>query len=251
MQKNRLKLNAGKTEVLVLRNKCDKAPSPATIPLQPDEPEVTTCSSVRNLGIWFDTTSSMSAHVSKIIQACYYQLNNLWRIRRRLTKELRIQLVHTLIHSRLDYGNGLLFGLKKEDLKRLQKVQNSAVRFVCCSSSRRGVTKLRKDLHFLPVDMRITFKICLLTYKCLNGLAPPYLSEMLTLRKPKEKTVRLDSDRTLLERTFNTKYRSTESAFSVCAPTLWNKLPRPVREAETPFTFKKMLKTHLFSLAYN
>ena len=193
----------------------------------------------------------MSAHVSKIIQACHYQLINLWRIRRRLTKELRIQLVHMLIHSRLDYGNALLFGIKKEDIKRLQKIQNSAVRFVFCSKGRRGVTRMRKDLHFLPVEMRIKFKIGLLTYKCLHGLAPPYLSEMLSFRKQKVKAMRADCDHTLLERPFNTKYHSTESAFSICAPKLWNGLPREIREAETPSSFKKMLKTHLFGLSFS
>ena len=250
MQQNHLKLNASKTEVLVLNNKCDRTPKPVAITLDPNEQGVEPCTSARNLGIWFDATSSMSVHVSKIIQACHFQLTNLWRIRKRLTKELRVQLVHALIHSRLDYGNALLFGLNKHDLHRLQKIQNSAVRFVYGAKGRRGVTKMRKELHFLPVEMRITFKICFLVYKCLRGMAPSYLSDQLTFRKQKSKQVRLDADRTLLERTYNTKYKSTDRAFSICAPKLWNALPREVRETETPAVFKTSLKTHLFGIAY-
>ena len=251
MKDNHLKLNAGKTEVLILNNKSDKIPNPADIALDPDECAVEPSTSVRNLGIWFDSTSSMSAHVSKVIQSCYYQLTNLWRIRKRLTKELRVQLVHSLIHSRLDYGNAHLYGLKQRDLQRLQKVQNCATRFVFGSRGRSGVSKLRKQLHFLPIEQRIVFKICLLAFKCLRGLAPPYLAEQLSFRKLKPRQLRLDADRTLLEKPFKTKYRSTESAFSVCAPKLWNSLPREIRETETLDLFKTSLKTHLFGIAYS
>ena len=251
MKDNHLKLNAGKTEVLILNNKSDKIPNPAAIALDPDECAVEPSTSVRNLGIWFDSTSSMSAHVSKVIQSCYYQLTNLWRIRKRLTKELRVQLVHSLIHSRLDYGNAHLYGLKQRDLQRLQKVQNCATRFVFGSRGRSGVSKLRKQLHFLPIEQRIVFKICLLAFKCLRGLAPPYLAEQISFRKLKPRQLRLDADRTLLEKPFKTKYRSTESAFSVCAPKLWNSLPREIRETENLELFKTSLKTHLFGIAYS
>ena len=56
---------------------------------------------------------------------------------------------------------------------------------------------------------------------------------------------------TLLEKPFKTKYRSTESAFSVCAPKLWNSLPREIRETENLELFKTSLKTHLFGIAYS
>ena len=41
---------------------------------------------------------------------------------------------------------------------------------------------IMKSLHWLPVSQRITFKICLLIYKALNGLAPIYLSDLLVPR---------------------------------------------------------------------
>ena len=250
MGENFLKLNPSKTEVLVLTNKADKSPIPETLSLDPDEEDFKVAETARNLGIWFDSKLSMSEHISRTVRACWAQLSNLWRIGSRLTRQTKIQLVHTLIHSRLDYGNALLKQATKEDINRLQKVQNSAVRFINNHKRRRGVTKLRRELHFLPVNARIDFKILLLTYKCINGLAPPYLRDLITPRKQTGHNLRKDNDPTLLEKTFSSKYRHTRAAFSLNAPKLWNGLPRGIRESSTVEMFKTRLKTHLFRLAY-
>ena len=192
----------------------------------------------------------MSTHVSRTVQSCWSQLANLGRIRKGLSVELKTQLVHSLVHSRLDFGNGILVGISKRDLQRLQKVQNSATRFIYGSKGRRGVTEMRMKLHFLPVEQRIEFKICLLVYKCLHGLAPEYLSDMIQRRQQKTRKVRLDDDPTLLEKRHDTKYLTTQKAFSVCGPKLWNKLPKSLREVSSLENFKKMLKSHLFTVAY-
>ena len=250
MKVNYLKLNANKTEVLIMHHKVDKTPNPTEIELQKDEP-ITPCLQARNLGVWFDSTLSMSSHISNIVKACNIQLMNLWRIAKKLSMSLKIKLVNTLIHSRLDYCNGLLYGASKKDLNRLQKIQNSAVRFIYGTRKRRGVTQKRRNLHFLPIQSRIQFKICLLTYKCLNGLAPPYMNNLISRRQPKEHALRVDNDPTILQQNFSHKYKSTEKAFSICAPKLWNSLPRTIREASSVDAFKKLLKTHLFIAAYN
>ena len=70
-------------------------------------------------------------------------------------------------------------GISLKDLGRLQKVQNSAVRFIFGRGKRAHTTQLLKKVHFLPVKYRIDFKIALLTYKCLNNLAPEYLKELV------------------------------------------------------------------------
>ena len=140
-------------------------------------------------------------------------------------------------------------GITKENLGKLQKVQNAAARFINGQRQWRGTTQLRKALHFLPVNERIKFKTCVLVYKCLNGLAPDYLSERICRRKKKVVSLRADEDDLLLDIP-NTRYRSTERAFRVAGPRLWNKLPRNLRESETLTCFKKGLKTALFAQAF-
>ena len=249
MTQNLLKLNADKTEIMILNNKWDKTTTPETVAVVHGE-DTGVSSSAKNLGVIFDSELTMSNHVSKVVQACNLHLVNLWRIGNKLTKKQKTLLVNTLIHSRLDYCNGLFIGLREADMKRLQKVQNSATRFVYGQRSRQGATNLRKKSHFLPVRHRIEYKVCLMVYNALNDRAPDYIKQLLQRRKPKAKSLRVDEDETRLVE-FHSKYKFTEKAFKYAAPKIWNKLPKGIRTVETVERFKKSLKTHLFSLAYD
>jgi len=78
--------------------------------------------------------------------------------------------------SRLDYCNSLLAGVPQVILDRLQSVMNAAARVLCSVGRRAHVSDLlRNRLHRLRVPQRIQFKLCLLMYKALLGMAPDYL----------------------------------------------------------------------------
>ncbi len=111
------------------------------------------------------------------------------------------------------------------------------------------ITQIRKDLHWLPVEQRIQFKILLLTYKALNGKAPEYLSKLL--ERPDQPYGLRSKSKDLLStgpKTKNEKYG--DRAFRKASPSLWNKLPLHIRQAESLGVFKKKLKTHLFEKGY-
>jgi hypothetical protein len=106
------------------------------------------------------------------------------------------------------------------------------------------VTPYLKTLHWLPVHLRIEFKLLLLTYKILNGLAPAYLCDLI-VRKKLPRELRSSSICDLkVPRSRTTSYG--DRAFSVAAPKLWNALPPEIRDAPTLTMFKSVLKTHLF-----
>ena len=102
-------------------------------------------------------------------------------------------------------------------------------------------------LHWLPIRQCITFKICVLTYKLLHGQGPGYLQDFLHYKHSNSsRSLRSPMDQSLLEiprtkcKTFATR------SFSVAAPTLWNNLPKDLRESNTLLSFKRNLKTHLY-----
>ncbi len=73
----------------------------------------------------------------------------------------------------------MLAGASKATLNKLQVVQNSAARILTRTRMRDHITPVLESLHWLPVSFRVDFKILMLTYKALHGLAPQYLSELL------------------------------------------------------------------------
>ena len=89
-------------------------------------------------------------------------------------------LIHAFVTSKLDYCNSLLSGLSQNQIQRLQYVQNSAARLLTGTRKYNSITPILRELHWLPVAERIHFKILLLTFKSLNGMAPFYLNELLS-----------------------------------------------------------------------
>ena len=104
-------------------------------------------------------------------------------IRSFLTNEAAAQLVHSFVTSRLDYGNSLLYGIDGASLDKLQRLQNTAARIVSLTKKYDHITPVLKQLHWLPVRLRIKFKIILLAFKALNDLAPSYLKSLLDVKQ--------------------------------------------------------------------
>lgn len=82
------------------------------------------------------------------------------------------------------YCNAVLAGMSNSILTKIQFVQNSAARILSRSRSRDHITPVLEALHWLPIKFRIDFKILMLTYKALHGLAPTYLSDLLSFYTP-------------------------------------------------------------------
>ena len=110
------------------------------------------------------------------------------------------------------------------------------------------IRPVRSSLHWLPIKHRIDFKILLITYKALNGLAPQYLNELLLHYTPLRPLRSQNSGNLIIPRI--SKSTAGGRSFSYLVPKLWNNLPNIVREADTLLQFKSRLKTHLFNLAY-
>ncbi len=157
-------------------------------------------------------------------------------------------VIHAFITSRLDYCNSLYVGLDQSSLQRLQLVQNAAAQLLTGTKKYEHITPVLASLHWLPVRFRIEFKILLIVFKILHGLALAYLSELLHVHTPvralrSSNQVLLDVPRARLK-------NKDDRAFSVVAPNLWNRLPVHIRTAQSVGIFKSFLKTHLNSLAF-
>ena len=192
----------------------------------------------------------MSSHVTSLCTNVTYHLRNITRIRRFLDRDSCHHIIRSLVLSRLDYANAILLGSKASDISKLQKLQNWAAKLIFCANKSDHATPFIHQLHWLNINNRIKFKILVIVYKCLNGLCPSYLTSFLSLYAPERTGLRSSTDTTRLAvHTIHprTLKSAADRSFSFVAPQLWNTLSASLRSAASIHTFKKGLKTHLYT----
>ena len=128
---------------------------------------------------FLDSEFNLDSHINAKTKACYAQLHSISKIRKYLSVEAAKTIVHAFVTSRLDNLNSILANPQKNQVTRLQKIQNSAARLVLRQNKYCHITPLLRSLHWLPVAQRIEFKILLLVFKCYLGQAPSYLQSLI------------------------------------------------------------------------
>jgi len=76
---------------------------------------------VRLLGVTISSDLSLDIHVSTICSTCFYWLRQIRRLRRSLDTDSAAALVQTLIASRIDYCNTVLYGAPSTVTDRFQR----------------------------------------------------------------------------------------------------------------------------------
>jgi len=130
---------------------------------------------------------------------------------------------------------------------RFQSVLNAAARLVFSANRSAHVTPLIRELHWLRVPERIQFRLCVLTYRCLNGTAPQYLREFILPASSRSSRRQLRATESISLLVLST-CRTTigDHAFPVVTARAWNSLPQRVRAASSIVSFRQELKTCLF-----
>ena len=205
---------------------------------------------VRNLGVLLDDELTMKKHINKVVSACFFQLRRLRQIRRLVGEDVTSQLVSSFVISRLDYCNSVLYGLPRSALEPLQRVLNAAARLICSLSPRDHVTTALQRLHWLPIEYRIKYKLCLLMHLIHIGRAPSYLSDIVHKVSSLGRHYTLRSADTLLYVKPRTRTKFGERAFQFAGPDVWNSLPVNLQQVTDTNSFKKLLKTVMFARAY-
>ena len=145
-------------------------------------------------------------------------------------------------------GSTVLAGLPKQLLYRLQSIQNAAAWLVFASLRNDNITlPLLHSLHWLRVAERITFRLAVLTYRCLYGSAPEYMTSSLQSISgihTRQQLRSASSSDLMVPRTI----RSTigERSFQSAAASTWNALSHSIRSSTSVLQFRSRLKTELF-----
>ena len=147
MFSNKLKLNTDKTEFLILRSKY-RANNISIKSLRVGNDIIDESKSAKNLGVHIDNELLFERHVISICKACYMQIAAIWKIRKCINEDTAKILVNALVVSKLDYCNGLLYGLPVYLIHKLQMVLNSAARLVTLTPKANHITPILRKLHW-------------------------------------------------------------------------------------------------------
>ena len=203
---------------------------------------------IKNLGILIDPTLQFNIQTKSLSQSINYILHNLRTIRPFINFNTAKLLATSFILPRLDYCNSCLYASSQSIINKLQRLQNSAIRFIfnITKYSRQHISPLRTKLHWLPIKSRIIYKIALTIHLATHLNTPDYLANLLT------------PNTTIYEQRHINKFKlktpvllhltsSQHKSFSIHAPKIWNDLPHHIRSIDSTVTFKSKLKTYLFA----
>lgn len=137
-------------------------------------------------------------------------------------------VVQALVTSRLDYGNILYLGAKKEVLRKLQVVQNSAARLLCQIPKTASISGSVQDLHWLKVANRVKFKALSYMFKIKSGTAPQYLQDLVHPYQPPRLLCSTTQGKFLVPKIKLS--RMGGRSFACLGPTLWNSVPHITQE---------------------
>ena len=204
---------------------------------------------IKSLGVTIDKALTFNTHVDNVCKAVCFHTRSLRHVRRFVDADVANYIASSMVGSRLDYCNSLLYETSASSIARLQRLQNSLARIVTLTPKRHHITPVMAGLHWLPIAARINFKIAALTFKILTTGQPDSLSPLIQ-RHVTIRSLRSTSRIMLQQRKTRTDIGSR--AFSHAAPAVWNSLPQEIVEdlSITLDTFKRRLKAYWFKRSY-
>ena len=171
--------------------------------------------SVTTFGVILDSKLTFDAHA--VCKNAHFHLRALRHITSSLTTDMATSIAVALVQSRLNYANSLLYRVSTRNIHKLQRCQNTAARLILQQSFTPSIQDFMNQLHWLPIQARIDFKIA--TYKALSSGQPAYLRELNSPYKPSCQL--RSSDQSLLTIPLTIGQR----AFFWSSVFIWNSIP--------------------------
>jgi ribonuclease P/MRP protein subunit RPP40 len=200
--------------------------------------------SLKNLGVIFDEQMSWVKHINKVVCKAYGSLRSLYRFKRFLSVTAKKSLCESLVLSHFNYCDTLFPFVSRALEEKIQKVQNSCVRFIynLRKYDRDHISPLLIELDWLNMKSRRIHHSLTMLYKIDNNLAPAYLRNLIVRNN------NVHNYNTRASGNFrSTRCRLTtrQNSFFVKIPILYNELPLTIKSSKTLAVFKKSCKARL------
>ena len=202
--------------------------------------------SAKDLGVTLDS-HTYDCHVSNVVSFCMAKLCQIKRVKTSFDGKTLEQLVSLLVFSKMLYCSIVWSNTSTTNIKKLQLVQNFACKIVTKTRKFDHVTPLLRELNWLSVDQLLFFRATVMTYKCMNHLAPSYLSSKFVKRSDIHN--RRTRNREALQIPFF-RSASGQRSFAFRGARLWNNISPELRQCASLKAFKEKLKSHILANSY-
>lgn len=238
---NCLLLNPDKTKYLIFGSNHQLAKLNTPLNIRIRNQPIERVYEARNLGLCMDSELRFEKHVNDNIRNCFYKLKVLYKMRPFIKEELRIQLVETLVLSKLNYmdivtGPRLLAKTKK----LIQRVQNACARFCFSIPPRAHVTPFLNKHAMLKMMHRRKLHLASLLFGVIKTGTPSYLYDKLSW-------VSRPGSRQCAKTLANVRHSSAafRGSFRYAATKCWNNIPPPIKNLNSIHSFRIRLKRFL------
>ena len=82
------------------------------------------------LNPYYNESLSFDKQVNEVVSRGYFHIRTIGKLKSYMSKEDLESYVHSIISSKLDYCNVVLYGINKSVMYKLQKLQNAAARLI-------------------------------------------------------------------------------------------------------------------------
>ena len=199
---------------------------------------------VKYLGVWVDDKLTWSEHIAVVRRKCFGGLAKLRRLRDALPVDTKKKLYNALVLPILDYCSVVWQECRKDLQQKVERIQNYGMRLILAKPPRTPSAELRRQLKWLSLSERRELFRLVTVHRCLSQQAPRYLSESLMRNSERQYQQTRGRDKLYLRAV---RSEIGRKSFSLKGAQAWNSLPAELRQVKTVETFKRHLKTHLFS----
>ena len=245
LRKNGLKVNADKTQLMVVGTRQNVRQLPA-ISVQFMNATMVPSPTAKNLGVTFDAALSFDVHVSDVVRRCTGVLSGLCHSRHCLPRDTLVTLVQALAVSAVRYAISVYGVCGITQMRRLQRLLNFGARIVSGRRKFDHISDVMRDLQWLSAENMWRFQSVMLLKKMLTTGQPESLRDRVTSRcgLHGRSTRQADHLQVPMIRTEAGRRRFLYSAVD-----MFNRLPASVRDLNL-LRFKKEYRARLLREQY-
>ena len=240
LKTNKLSLHLEKTNSMLISSK-PKGDNDLNLTLN-DAP-VTQVDSCKYLGVQIDSRLKFSDHFDMVLTRVRRAIGVFSRAARFIPPHARVTLFNTLILPHIDYCSTVWStSIRKQDLIKLQRIQNRAMRIILECAPRTHITDMLDTIKWMSIKQRFFYNHCNLLWKINNNMTPDYLSTFFTPIS----SIHSHNTRSASAGRFYIS-QSHPKSLNATGSKIWNTLPQHVRDTSSLYSFKKSVLNYIFS----